>query len=170
MRVAIVLLFLMTIAAPAHAATTPSYRLCNPDRIKQTNAWVDCLQKALDMAEEKLSAAARKIAAGMQAGDMLEEPTRTEMRALFDAAQKQWLSVRDQDCRAYGAHRPDSASAPRSFASHACWTKQRTGSTLSGRVTPTSSSSRRNLTVMRGRPRSPPSTAVGRQPVRPLRN
>jgi uncharacterized protein YecT (DUF1311 family) len=105
MRVAIVLLFLMTIAAPAHAATTPSYRLCNPDRIKQTNAWVDCLQKALDMAEEKLSAAARKIAAGMQAGDMLEEPTRTEMRALFDAAQKQWLSVRDQDCRAYGAHR-----------------------------------------------------------------
>jgi uncharacterized protein YecT (DUF1311 family) len=57
------------------------------------------------MAEEKLSAAARKIAAGMQAGDMLEEPTRTEMRALFDAAQKQWLSVRDQDCRAYGAHR-----------------------------------------------------------------
>ncbi|MCW5686951.1 MAG: DUF1311 domain-containing protein [Pseudolabrys sp.] len=105
MRVAIVLLFLMTIAARAHAATTPSYRLCNPDRIRQTNAWVDCLQKALDTAEEKLGVAAGKIAAGMQAGDMLEEPTRTEMRALFEAAQKQWLSVRDQDCKAYGAHR-----------------------------------------------------------------
>lgn len=103
MRLAIALL--MLVAAPAHAATTPSYRLCNPNRIKQTNAWVDCLQKALDTAEEKLSAAARKIAAGMQAGDMLEEPARTEMRALFEAAQKQWLSVRDQDCKAYGAHR-----------------------------------------------------------------
>lgn len=105
MRLAIALLMLMAIAAPAHAATTPSYRLCNPNRIKQTNAWGDCLQKALDTAEEKLSAAARKIAAGMQAGDMLEEPARTEMRALFEAAQKQWLSVRDQDCKAYGAHR-----------------------------------------------------------------
>ena len=105
MRLAIILLFLMAIAVPAHAASKPSHRLCNPDRIRQTNAWVDCLQKALDSAEERLNAAASTIAAKMQAGDMLEEPTRTENRVLFETAQKQWLSVRDQDCKSYGAHR-----------------------------------------------------------------
>lgn len=105
MRLAITLLFLMAIAAPAHAVSTPSHRLCNPDRIRQTNAWVDCLQNALDSAEEKLNAAASTIAAKMQAGDMLEEPTRTENRVLFETAQKQWLSVRDQGCKSYGAHR-----------------------------------------------------------------
>ena len=95
----------MTVAAPAFAASTPSRRLCNPDRIKQTNAWVDCLQKALDDSEEKLVTAAGKIAAKMQAGDVLEEPNRTVNRALFETAQKQWLSIRDQDCKSYGAHR-----------------------------------------------------------------
>jgi uncharacterized protein YecT (DUF1311 family) len=105
MRLVITLLFLIAIAVPAHAASAPSHRLCNPDHIRQTNAWVDCLQKALDTAEEKLNAAAGRIAAKMQMGDMLEEPTRKENRVLFETAQKQWLSVRDQDCKSYGAHR-----------------------------------------------------------------
>lgn len=105
MRTAISLAFLMTLVAPALADSTPSHRFCNPDRIKQTNAWVDCLQKALDESEAKLGAAAGKIAAAMQAGDMLEEPNRTANRALFETAQKQWLAVRDQDCKSYGAHR-----------------------------------------------------------------
>lgn len=105
MRLAVSLVFLMTLAAPALADSTPSHRLCNPDRIKQTNAWVDCLQKALDESEAKLGTAAGKIAAKMQAGDSLEEPNRTANRALFEAAQKQWLAVRDQDCKSFGAHR-----------------------------------------------------------------
>jgi uncharacterized protein YecT (DUF1311 family) len=105
MRIAISLVFLMMLAAPALADATPSHRLCNPDRIKQTNAWVDCLQKALDESEAKLDAAAGKIAAKMQAGDVLEEPNRTANRTLFETAQKQWLAVRDQDCKSFGAHR-----------------------------------------------------------------
>lgn len=105
MRVAISLVFLMTLVAPVLADSTPSHRLCNPDRIKQTNAWVGCLQKALDESEATLDMASGKIAAKMKTGDMLEEPTRTENRALFETAQKQWRSVRDQDCKSYGAHR-----------------------------------------------------------------
>ena len=105
MRIAISLLFLMTIAAPALADSAPSRRLCNPNKIKQTNAWVDCLQKALDDSEARLGTAAGKIAAKMQAGDVLEEPNRTANQALFETAQKQWLAVRDQDCKSYGAHR-----------------------------------------------------------------
>jgi uncharacterized protein YecT (DUF1311 family) len=104
MRIVITLLFLMTIVAPALAASTPSRRLCNPDRIKQTNAWVDCLQKALDESEAKLSTTAGKIATAMQAGSVLEEPNRTENRALFEATHKKWMSVRDDDCKSYGAH------------------------------------------------------------------
>src|SRR5476649_2825473 len=106
MRIAISLLFLITIVAPALAASTstPSRRLCNPDRIKQTNAWVDCLQKALDESEAKLSTTASKIAAAMQAGAVLEEPNRTENRVLFEASHKKWMSVRDDDCKSYSAH------------------------------------------------------------------
>jgi uncharacterized protein YecT (DUF1311 family) len=104
MRIAISLLFLMTIVAPALAASTPSRRLCNPDRIKQTNAWVDCLQKALDESEAKLSTTVGKIAKAMQAGSVLEEPNRTEIRALFEATHKKWMSVRDDDCKSYSAH------------------------------------------------------------------
>lgn len=104
MRIAISLLILMTVAAPALAEPTPSRRLCNPDRIKQTNAWVDCLQKALDESEAKLSTTAGKIAAAMQAGSVLDEPNRTQNRALFEATHKKWMSVRDDDCKSYGAH------------------------------------------------------------------
>lgn len=104
MRRAISLLILMTVAAPALAASTPSRRLCNPDRIKQTNAWVACLAKALDDTEAKLNATAGKIAAAMQAGSVLEEPNRTENRALFESTHKQWMAVRDNDCKSYGAH------------------------------------------------------------------
>ena len=104
MRIAISFLFLMAAVAPALAASTPSRRLCNPDRIKQTNAWVDCLQKALDESEAKLSTTAGKIAAAMQAGAVLEEPNRTENRALFEATEKRWLMVRDDDCKSYSAH------------------------------------------------------------------
>jgi uncharacterized protein YecT (DUF1311 family) len=105
MRIAISLVLLMTLVAPALADSTPSRRLCNPDLIKQTNAWVDCLQKALDESEARLGTIAGKIATAMQAGDMLEEPSRAANRALFETAQKQWLAVRDQDCKSYGAHR-----------------------------------------------------------------
>jgi len=105
MRLAIALVMLMAIVVPARATSTPSSRLCNPDRIKQTNVWVDCLQKALDSAEERLRAATTKIAVRMQAGDMLEEPTRTENRMQFEAIQKQWQTLRDQDCKSFAAHR-----------------------------------------------------------------
>lgn len=105
MRIAISIFCLMTVVGPALAASTPSGRFCNPDRIKQTNAWVDCLQKALDEAEAKLGTTVGKIATEMQAENVLEEPTRTANRALFETAQKQWLAVRDQDCKSYGAHR-----------------------------------------------------------------
>jgi uncharacterized protein YecT (DUF1311 family) len=105
MRIAAAVIILLAMTAPAAAAQTASHRLCNPDRIKQTNAWVDCLQKALDDAEARLNAVNGRIAAAMQAGEMLEEPSRGENRALFLAAQKNWLALRDDDCKAYGAHR-----------------------------------------------------------------
>lgn len=98
------LVLLLAIGAPVFAASAPSRRICNPDRIKQTNAWVDCLQKALDQSEAKLEAMTSKIAAAMQAGTMLEEPARSENRVLFEATQKQWMSVRDDGCKSYGAH------------------------------------------------------------------
>jgi uncharacterized protein YecT (DUF1311 family) len=104
MRILTSLLFVLAVSAPVLAASTPSRRICNPDRIKQTNAWVDCLQKALDESEATLNATAGKIAAAMQAGSVLEEPTRTENRALFESTHKKWLSMRDDDCKSYGAH------------------------------------------------------------------
>jgi len=89
---------------PAIAAT-PSRTACNPDKIKQTNAWVDCLQKALDKSETELAAVVGKIAAAMAKTEMLEEPKRSENKALFDKTQGNWLALRDDDCRAYGAQR-----------------------------------------------------------------
>jgi uncharacterized protein YecT (DUF1311 family) len=83
---------------------TPSRRLCNPDRIKQTNAWVDCLQKAIVKSESELAVLVSTISAAMQAADMLEEPKRGENRALFESTQRKWLSLRDDDCSSFAAH------------------------------------------------------------------
>jgi uncharacterized protein YecT (DUF1311 family) len=90
--------------AAAAEPLTPSRRLCDPDKIKQTNAWVDCLQKAIDKSETELTALVGKIAAAMQAADMLEEPRRGENRKLFEATQMKWLQLRDDDCKSFAAH------------------------------------------------------------------
>ena len=104
-----VALFLVLLASAAQAAASeplmPSRRLCNPDKIKHTNAWVDCLQKAIDKSEAELDALVRKISTVMTTGDMLEEPKRSENRALFEATQTKWLALRDDDCKSYGAHK-----------------------------------------------------------------
>lgn len=92
--------------SPAAAAEplTPSRKLCDPDKIKQTNAWVDCLQKAIDRSEADLAALVARIDAAMQAADMLEEPKRSENSKLFGATQAKWLQLRDDDCKSFAAH------------------------------------------------------------------
>lgn len=91
-------------ASVAAEPPTPWRQLCNPDKIKQTNAWVDCLQRTLDEHEAELEGIVGKIATAMIKADMLEEPKRSENRALFEATQENWLRLRDDDCKAYGAH------------------------------------------------------------------
>lgn len=102
------LLLALLIGCPSPAATAeppaPSRRLCDPERIKQTNAWVDCLQKALDKSEAGLTALVGKIAVVMRANDMLEEPKRDENRKLFEATQLKWLQLRDDDCTSFAAN------------------------------------------------------------------
>jgi uncharacterized protein YecT (DUF1311 family) len=102
------LVALLTGGAPPAAAAdplTPSRKLCDPDKIKQTNAWVDCLQKAIDKTEADLAILVGKIDAAMQAADMLEEPKRSENRKLFETTQAKWLQLRDDDCKSFAAHR-----------------------------------------------------------------
>lgn len=102
------LLLALLIGGPSLAAAaeppTPSRKLCDPERIKQTNAWVDCLQKAIDKSEAGLSALVGKIAVAMQANDMLEEPKRDENRKLFEATQMKWLQLREDDCKSFAAN------------------------------------------------------------------
>jgi uncharacterized protein YecT (DUF1311 family) len=102
------LLFALLIGGPSLAAAadppTPSRKLCDPEKIRQTNAWVDCLQKALDKSEAGLSTLVSKIAVQMQANDMLEEPKRDENRRLFEATQTKWLQLRDDDCKSFAAN------------------------------------------------------------------
>lgn len=105
MRISITLMLLLLVNASVRAETTASRLVCNPDRIKQTNAWVDCLQKSLDESEARLESITAKIAAAMQKADMLDEPKRSENRELFETTQKRWLALRDDDCKSYGAHR-----------------------------------------------------------------
>ncbi len=93
-----------TLPAAAAEPPSPSRKLCNPDKIKQTNAWVDCLQEALEKSEAKLAALTGEIGAAMQAADMLEEPKRSENRKLFEATQLKWLQLRDDDCKSFAAH------------------------------------------------------------------
>ena len=104
--VALLLVLLIGSPSPAAAAEppTPSRRLCDPGKIRQTNAWVDCLQKALDKSEAGLTVLVGEIAAAMQANDMLEEPKRAENRKLFEATQMKWLQLRDDDCRSFAAN------------------------------------------------------------------
>lgn len=108
MRTVAALLIALVIggATPAMSADspTPSRRLCNPDKIKQTNEWVDCLQTAIDKSESELDALARKIVTAMQAADMLDEPKRGENRKLFEKTQTNWLRLRDDDCKSFAAH------------------------------------------------------------------
>ena len=103
------LLLALLIGGPSLAAAaeppTPSRKLCDREKIKQTNAWVDCLQKALDKSEAGLSALVSKIAVEMQANDMLEEPKRDENRKLFETTQTKWLQLRDDDCKSFAANR-----------------------------------------------------------------
>ena len=100
----LVLLVGATLPAAAAEPPSPSRKLCNPDKIKQTNAWVDCLQEALEKSEANLTALAGKIGTAMQAADMLEEPKRSENRKLFEATQLKWLQLRDDDCKCFAAH------------------------------------------------------------------
>ena len=93
-----------TTAVAAMDPLTPSRRLCNPDKIKQTNAWVDCLQKAIGTTEAELSALVSKIAAAMQVADMLGEPKRSENRKLFETTQAKWSALRNDDCQVFAAH------------------------------------------------------------------
>ena len=102
------LLLALLIGGPSLAAAaeppTPSRKLCDPRKIKQTNAWVDCLQKALDKSEAGLSALVGRIGVAMQANDVLEEPKRDENRKLFEATQMKWLQLRDDDCKSFAAN------------------------------------------------------------------
>lgn len=102
------LLLAVLIGGPSSAAAAeppaPSRKLCDPERIKQTNAWVDCLQKAIDKSEGDLTALVGKIAVAMQTSDMLEEPKREENRRLFEASQLKWLQLRDDDCKSFAAN------------------------------------------------------------------
>ncbi len=102
------LLLALLIGCPSSAEAaeppTPSRRLCDLQKIKQTNAWVDCLQNALDKSETGLTALVSKIAAAMQTNDMLEEPKRAENRKLFEATQTKWLQLRDDDCKSFAAN------------------------------------------------------------------
>lgn len=108
MHIVAALFFTLLIGGSSLAAAaeplTPSRRLCNPDKIKQTNAWVDCLQKAVDKSEANLATLVGKIAAAMQVAEMLEEPKRGENRKLFEATQTKWLPLRDDDCKSFAAH------------------------------------------------------------------
>jgi len=108
MHVFAALLLALLIGGPSLAAAaeppTPSRKLCDPEKIKQTNAWVDCLQKAIDKSEAGLAAFVGKIAVAMQANDMLEEPQRDENRKLFEATQMKWLQLRDDDCKSFAAN------------------------------------------------------------------
>ena len=108
MHVFAALLLALLIGGPSLAAAaeppTPSRKLCDPEKIKQTNAWVDCLQKAIDKSEAGLAAMVGKIAVAMQANDMLEEPQRDENRKLFEATQMKWLQLRDDDCKSFAAN------------------------------------------------------------------
>jgi uncharacterized protein YecT (DUF1311 family) len=90
--------------AAAAEPLTPSRKLCDSDKIKQTNAWVDCLQKAIDKSEADLTALVGKIAGVMQETDMLEEPKRGENKKLFETTQAKWLQLRDDDCKSFAAH------------------------------------------------------------------
>lgn len=102
------LLLALLIGCPSSAAAaeppTPSRRLCDPEKIRPTNAWVDCLQNALDKSETGLTALVGKISAAMQANDMLERPKRDENRKLFEATQIKWLQLRDDDCKSFAAN------------------------------------------------------------------
>jgi uncharacterized protein YecT (DUF1311 family) len=106
-RIALLLVTLLAGAgsfAEAAEPLTPSRRLCNPDKIKQTNAWVDCLQNAIDKSESELDALVRRISAAMQAANMLEEPRRGENKKLFESTQTKWVSLRNDDCSSFAAH------------------------------------------------------------------
>jgi uncharacterized protein YecT (DUF1311 family) len=102
------LLLALLVGCPSSAAAaeplTPSRRLCDPEKIRQTNAWVDCLQTALGKSETGLTVLVGRISAAMQANDMLEEPKRDENRKLFEATQIKWLQLRDDDCRSFAAN------------------------------------------------------------------
>ena len=91
--------------AAAAEPLSPSRKLCDPDKIKQTNAWVDCLQEAIGKSESSLTALVGKIAVAMQANDTLEEPKRGENRKLFEATQTKWLQLRSDDCKSFAANR-----------------------------------------------------------------
>lgn len=91
-------------AVGAVEALTPSRRLCDPDKIAQTNVWVDCLQKAIDRSEADLSALERKIVAAMRAADILDEPKRSQNLKLFETTQAKWLVLREDDCRSFATH------------------------------------------------------------------
>ena len=90
--------------AAAAEPLSPSRKLCDPDKVRQTNAWVDCLQKAIDKSETGLTTLVGKIAAAMQANEMLEEPKRDENRKLFEATQMKWLQLRNDDCESFAAN------------------------------------------------------------------
>jgi uncharacterized protein YecT (DUF1311 family) len=108
MHVLTALLLALLIGGPSPAAAaeppTPSRKLCDPEKIKQTNAWVDCLQQALDKSEAGLGALVSKIVVEMQANDLLDEPERDENRKLFEATQTKWLQLRDDDCKTFAAN------------------------------------------------------------------
>lgn len=102
------LLLALLINSPSSVAaaepSSPSRKLCDPQKIRQTNVWVDCLQNALDKSETGLTTLVGKIAAAMRANDMLEEPKRDENRKLFEATQMKWLQLRDDDCKSFAAN------------------------------------------------------------------
>jgi uncharacterized protein YecT (DUF1311 family) len=104
MRTAVALILLLAGAAAHAAPPSPARQVCNPDRIRQTNAWVECLQKALAKAEAELDALVRRISGAMAASDMLEEPKRSENRRLFEETQRNWRALRDSDCASFAAH------------------------------------------------------------------
>lgn len=103
---ALLLALLISCASSGAAAEppSPSHRLCDPQKIRQTNAWVDCLQNALEKSETGLTTLVGRIAAAMQANDMLEKPKRDENRKLFEATQMKWLQLRDDDCKSFAAN------------------------------------------------------------------
>lgn len=93
-----------TSLATAAVPLTPSRKLCDSDKIKQTNACVDCLQKAPDKSEAELTALVGKIGIVKQANDTLEASKRGESKNLFEATQMKWLQLRDDDWKSFAAH------------------------------------------------------------------